>query len=90
MKLAIFEKERLENRQRSFRKYHEANGIHPQPSYFKLWKNPRDDLDYWVYNGIYFEQDRQKKDWSRLPDLFSDEFPEEVKPFIVGGKQNEK
>lgn len=29
MKLAIFEKERLENRQRSFRKYHEANGIHP-------------------------------------------------------------
>jgi hypothetical protein len=35
---------------------------------------------------MYFEHDRQKQDWSRLPDIFSDEYPEDVKPFMVGKK----
>jgi hypothetical protein len=86
MKTAGIEKDRLENRQRTFRKYYEARGLHHEPRYFKQWHNPSDGLDYWVYNGQYFEQDRQKQDWSRLPDIFSDNIPEEVKPFIVGKK----
>ncbi len=43
MKLAAFEKERLENRQRSFRKYNESQGRHHEPNYFKKWQNPSDE-----------------------------------------------
>lgn len=43
MKTAGFEKDRLENRQRTFRKYNEARGIHPEPRYFKKWNNPSDN-----------------------------------------------
>ena len=55
MVTAAAEKDRLENRQRAFRKYHEANNIDPQPMYFSKWHNPADDQMYWRYNGQYFE-----------------------------------
>lgn len=81
--LAQAEKERLENRQRTFRAYHAETDFTPTPRYFKIEQNDRDDLDYWVYKFNYFEEDRLNQDWSNLPDLFSEEFPEEVKPYIV-------
>jgi hypothetical protein len=43
MQLAAQEKERLENRQRSFRKYYEKIGKHHEPRYFTKWRNPSDD-----------------------------------------------
>jgi len=27
---------------------------------------------YFLYNGTYFERDRAKQDWSRVPDLYSE------------------
>jgi len=37
MKLAAVEKERLEVRQRAFRKFHESRGSHHEPRYFVPW-----------------------------------------------------
>ena len=87
MKTAALEKDRLENRQRSFRKFNEARDYHPEPKYFTKWRNPSDNLEYFVYNDMYFEHDRPKQDWSRLPDIYSDNYPDEIKPFIVGKKE---
>jgi hypothetical protein len=42
---------------------------------------------YYRYNGKYFEHDRIKRDWSRLPDLYSERLPEEVEEFE---RQNKK
>jgi hypothetical protein len=86
MKLAAYEKERLENRQRTYRKYYEANGKHHEPRYFEKYINPSDEKEYWRYNNLYYERDRLKQDWSALPDIFSYDFPEELKPYIVGGE----
>lgn len=47
---AAVEKDRLENRQRTFRKYYEATE-EPQPMYFTKWHNPSDNQEYWRYNG---------------------------------------
>jgi len=58
MKLAAFEKERLENRQRSFRKYNEAIGKHHEPRYFTKYWNESDNQEYWKYNKLYYEKDR--------------------------------
>lgn len=58
MKLAAFEKDRLENRQRTFRKYNEAIGKEHEPRYFTKYRNQSDDQDMWKYNKLYFEQDR--------------------------------
>ena len=88
MKTAALEKERLENRQRTFRKYNEALGKHHEPRYFTKYRNLNDDQDYWKYNNLYFEKDRLNQDWSSLPDIFSYDFSDEVKPYIVG-KYNE-
>ena len=85
MKTAAAEKDRLENRQRTFRRYMAAVGKEHTPRYFKIWHNPADNQDYWVYNNLYFEHDRPKQDWSHSPDIFSETFPEEVQPFINGG-----
>ena len=43
MKLAAVEKERLEVRQRAFRKLHESSGTHHAPRYFVPWQNPSDN-----------------------------------------------
>ena len=76
MKLAADEKTRLEEKQRAVRRYREKNGIEHKPSYFEEWENPDDNnMIYWKYNGLYFEKDRKEKNWSRLPDLFSDKLP---------------
>lgn len=64
LKLAVFEKDRLENRQRTFRKFHEATKKVHEPRYFKQWRNLSDNQDYWIYNNLYFEHDRLKQDWS--------------------------
>lgn len=42
---------------------------------------------YYRYNGKYFEEDRKKKDWSRLPDIYSDKLPAEIEEF---DKKNKK
>jgi hypothetical protein len=42
---------------------------------------------YYRYNWKYFEHDRIKRDWSRLPDLYSERLPEEVEEFE---RQNKK
>ena len=60
MKLAAYEKDRLENRQRTYRKYYEATGQAHKPRYFVEEYNERDQLTYWRYNKLYFEQDRKK------------------------------
>ncbi len=78
-KLAAFEKNRLEEKQRAVRKYNEKNKIEFKPSYFDEWKNPDDpEQTYYRYNGKYFEVDRKNKDWSRLPDIYSEQLPPEV------------
>lgn len=58
MVLAAAEKDRLENRQRTFRRYYEANSIKKQPTYFHKKYNNSDGKEYWTYNNKYFEQDR--------------------------------
>ena len=62
------------------RKNKEKHKIEPKPFYFDEWKNPDDPTQtYYKYNGKYFEEDRKRKDWSRLPDLYSEDIPEEVR-----------
>lgn len=78
MKVAAFEKNRLEEKQRMIRRYKEKNSIEHKPVYFEEWKNPEDQQVYWRYNGSYFEHDRKAKDWKRLPDLYSETLPPEV------------
>ena len=67
----------------------EKNGISHQPKYFERWSDPpstgnpnikqtQNDSIQYRYNGLYFEKDRKNKDWSRLPDLFSDKLPEGI------------
>jgi oxysterol-binding protein 1 len=88
-KLAASEKDRLEEKQRAVRKYREAMKIEPKPFYFDEWTNPEDPQQtYYKYNGKYFEVDRAKKDWSRLPDIYSESLPKEVEEF--GGKKKKK
>jgi oxysterol-binding protein 1 len=84
MKLAAQEKDRLENRQRTYRKYYEATGQKFEPRYFTPYHNDQDGQEYWKYNGKYFEEDRAKQDWSRCPKIFDYDFPSEVAPFKVG------
>jgi hypothetical protein len=70
------------------RKYTEAKGIVHKPVYFDEWENPDDPGKvYYRYNGKYFEEDRKKKDWSRLPDIYSDKLPAEIEEF---DKKNKK
>lgn len=81
-KLASSEKNRLEEKQRAVRKYREALKIEPKPFYFDEWTNPDDpDQVYYRYNRKYFEMDRKNKDWSRLPDIYSDSLPTEIEEF---------
>ena len=69
---AASEKERLEVKQRTVRKEREQRNEVHNPAYFKEVLNPEDGQMYWKYNYQYFEEDRLKQDWSRLPDLFSE------------------
>ena len=82
MKTAAYEKDRLENRQRAYRRYYQGTGKEHRPRYFKIQHNQSDDQDYWVYNNLYFEHDRPKQDWSNLPDIFGLDYPEEVQPYV--------
>lgn len=77
------EKERLENRQRTFRKFYESKDSWPEPTYFKKVYDQAQKQDNWVYKGTYFEEDRKTQSWDRCPDLYSDQFADEVKPYIV-------
>lgn len=71
MKLAGAEKERLENKQRAVRKYNEINKIEHKPVYFEEQKEKVEGEPFWRYNQTYYENDRPKKEWKRLPDLYS-------------------
>lgn len=89
MKTAAFEKNRLEEKQRSVRKYNEKFNIEHKPAYFEEWPNPDDDNQiYYRYNQLYWERDRPQRDWKRLPDLYSEALPREVQKFLeeAGGK----
>ena len=86
MKTAAFEKNRLEEKQRIIRRYKEKYGLEHKAVYFEEWKNPEDDLIYYKYNGTYFENDRKFKDWKKLPDLYSENLPDEVEKFDKKGK----
>ena len=79
MKLAAEEKNRLEEKQRAVRKYNEKFNIEHRPCYFEEWVNPDHDSEvYYRYNGKYWENDRVNKDWSRLPDLYTDKLPPKI------------
>jgi hypothetical protein len=83
MKLAAEEKNRLEEKQRAVRKYNEKFNIEHRPCYFEEWTNPDHDSEvYYRYNGKYWENDRINKDWSRLPDLYTDKLPPKIQEFI--------
>jgi len=65
------------------RKYNEAKKIDHKPKYFDEWKNPDDpDRIYYKYNGLYFEKDRVSRDWSRLPDIYSEALSPEIEQFL--------
>ena len=82
MKLGAYEKNRLEEKQRSVRIYKEKMGIHHKTVYFDEWRNPEDkDEVYFRYNGTYFEKDRKNQDWSRVPDLYSEKMDKEIEEF---------
>lgn len=77
------EKHRLEEKQRAVRKYNEKNKIEHTPSYFSEWANPDDDNKiYYRYNNLYWEKDRVEKEWSRLPDLYSETLPAPVQELM--------
>lgn len=87
MKLAAYEKNRLEEKQRAVRKYNEKNNIEHKQAYFEPWTNPDDEsITYYKYNGTYWEKDWKNKDWSRLPDLYSERLPTEVEEFLKSNK----
>jgi len=61
MKVADYEKKRLEEKQRAVRKYKEKNHIEHIPFYFVEAPNVYDNNEnYWRYNSLYFENDREK------------------------------
>ncbi len=81
--MAIFEKNRLEEKQRAVRRYREHLNTEHIPYYFV--ESPIDEdsqQPYWQYNQRYFEEDRPKKDWHRLLDIYSNELPQEIQDFI--------
>jgi hypothetical protein len=83
MKLGGHEKNRLEEKQRAVRMYKEKNGKKHETVYFEEWKNPEDNNEvYFRYNYTYFEKDRPNKDWSRLPDLYSETLDPEIEEFV--------
>ena len=83
IELATIEKNRLEEKQRAVRRYNEKFNVPHKTAYFDEWVNPDDDNQvYFRYNGKYWDEDWKKKDWSRLPDLYSDKLPKEVQEFI--------
>ena len=84
-KLAASEKHRLEEKQRAVRRYNEKHKIEHMPKYFERWQNPDDpNHEYYRYNGLYFENDRIKGDWTRLPDLYSERLLIEIEEFEKG------
>lgn len=68
------------------RKYNEKHNIEHKTVYFEEWKNPEDGQVYFRYNGTYFEKDRKVRDWSRLPDLYSETLPIEIEEFLQSSK----
>ena len=61
MRLAISEKDRLENKQRAFVKSLEKNEVKFKTNYFQEYRNPLENNEvYWKYNDTYWEQDRKE------------------------------
>ena len=58
MELAAAHKDRLEVKQRAFRKYLDQNYLEYQPQFFKKIFNKTDQKDYYIYNDKYFEINR--------------------------------
>jgi hypothetical protein len=56
----------------------EKKGIPHKPAYFVEDVNTADPgVVYYKYNGLYFEKDRLEGNWSRLPDLYNEQYPED-------------
>lgn len=70
MKLAATEKHRLEEKQRAARKKREKAKSKWKPFYFVERVDEESKLKYYEFNGKYWE-DREKQEWSHLPDIFS-------------------
>jgi len=66
------EKHRLEEKQRKFRKIRETENIKWAPKYFKKYNDPDTGLEEYKYTNNYWE-DREKGNWSHLPDLFGED-----------------
>jgi hypothetical protein len=91
LKLAAEVKNMLEEKQRAVRRYNEKHNIEHKPVYFDKWENPDHPGEvYYKYNGTYFEQDRKNLDWTRCPDIYSDQLPPAIKEFEEMTKKNKK
>ena len=75
LKVAAAEKHRLEEKQRAARKKREKAKLKWKPFYFEEKVDEESKLKYYEFNGKYWE-DREKHEWSHLPDLFSKETDE--------------
>ena len=71
-------KDLLEVKQRAVRKHKDQTKEEHEIKYFEKWFNPSDKMDYYVYNGRYFEKDKKELDWSRSQDIFSNQCSPEV------------
>lgn len=71
MDLAIKEKHRLEENQRTRRKTHEKAGTSHIPAYFEYTEHEMTGEMYWKFNGKYWK-DRQTKDWGHLVKIYDD------------------
>ena len=85
----------------------EKHNLKYEPKYFQVWEKPystqnpsvktnETNLIQYIYNGLYFEKDRKEKNWSRLPDIFSDKLPFDISKENLGdiqpkdGEEDEK
>ena len=82
MELAAAHKDRLEVKQRAHRKHLESAKVDYAPCFFKKWFNPSDQKEYYIYNHKYFETNREKQDWSKSPDIFSNECSPEISKYL--------
>ncbi len=71
VKRAAAEKNRLEEKQRAARRDMEKQGIEYKPAYFILTIDPATKVQNYIFNGKYWI-DREKSDWSHLPDIFGE------------------
>eukprot|EP00742_Colponemidia_sp_Colp-10_P005159 GILJ01005509.1.p1 GENE.GILJ01005509.1~~GILJ01005509.1.p1 ORF type:complete len:733 (+),score=97.78 GILJ01005509.1:259-2199(+) len=68
--LATVEKHRLEEKQRTVRKFREKNNISYEPRWFKEDIDPITNKESWIYCGNYWEQ-RESGEFTGCQDIYS-------------------